>query len=130
MDPMGLIVFSILGLFAAYLVYILLGSRKAIGTHPALLFEQYPDLTQENAPVLIYCYGSNCSACRSMAPNIDAIEKADHRVIRVDISQDPQLAGELGVRVIPTCLILKSGKISHTALGSKSEKALEKLLHP
>jgi thioredoxin 1 len=124
------IVTLILALFAAYLLYTVLGSKKALGKSPSQLIEQFPDLVQNDKPALIYCYGPKCSACRSMAPNIDAIEESTGRVFKLDISQNMELASALGIRAVPTTLVFKQGKISKSSLGFKSKKALTKMLQP
>jgi len=130
MESLSWISFLVLGLFAAYLAYILIGSRKAIGKSPSQLIQQFPELKQNNAPALIYCYGPKCSACQSMAPNIDAVEKATGRVFKLDIAQHVELARELGIRGIPTTLVFREGKIRKSLLGIKSEKSLKKALQP
>ena len=130
MESLSWIVFLVLGLFAAYLLYMLFGSRKAIGKSPSQLIEQFPDLIQSNDPALIYCYGPHCRACRSMAPNIDAVKNNTGRVFKLDISQNMELARQLDIRVVPTTLVFKKGKISNSMLGFKSKKALEKMLQP
>jgi thioredoxin 1 len=122
--------FLLLGLFAAYLLYTMLGNRKAIGKSPSQLIQHFPDLIQNDNPALIYCYGPNCSACRSMAPNIDVIDKTTGSVFKLDISQNVELARELGIRAVPTTLVFREGKISNSTLGFKSEKALMKMLQP
>ena len=128
MESTSWIIILILGIFAAYMLYMLAVSRKVIGKSSTRLVQQFPDLTQSHDPALIYCYGPNCSACRSMAPNINAIRKSNARVFKLDISQHMELARELGIRAAPTTLVFREGKISDSMLGFKSEKALKKML--
>lgn len=130
MDPISWIVILVLVLFTAYLAYTVLGSRKAIGKSPSQLVRQFPELIQSDDPALIYCYGPNCSACRSMEPSIDAVEALTGRVFKLDISQNMPLARELGIRAVPTTLVVREGRISGSMLGIKSEKSLKKLLQP
>ena len=128
MNPISWIVILILVLFIAYLAYTVLGSRKAIGKSPSQLLQQFPELIQSDDPALIYCYGPNCSACRSMEPNINAVGEITGRVFKLNISQNMSLARELGIRGIPTTLVFREGKISSSMLGIKSEKTLKKSL--
>ena len=130
MNPISWIVILVLALFVAYLAYTAVGSRKAIGKSPSQLVQQFPELMQSDDPALIYCYGPNCSACRSMAPSIDAVGETTGRVFKLDISQNMTLARELGIRAVPTTLVFREGKISSSSLGFKSEKALTKMLQP
>jgi len=130
MDPISWIVILILALFVAYLAYTVVGSRKAIGKSPSQLVQQFPGLVESDDPALIYCYGPNCSACRSMEPSIDAVGEITGRVFKLDISQNMALAKELGIRAVPTTLVFREGKISSSILGIKSEKTLKKLLQP
>lgn len=130
MESLSWIGFLMLGLFAAYLAYMLLGSRKAIGKSPDQLMQQFPELEQSSEPALIYCYGPRCSACQSMAPHIEAVATATGRVFKLDIAQHVELARELGIRAVPTTLVFKEGNVSSSKLGIKSEKSLLKMLQP
>ena len=55
----------------------------------------------------------------------DAIE-----VKKVDVDQNMELAGKYGIRVVPTLIIEKDGKIVQTLEGVTDAATLEKLLKP
>jgi thioredoxin 1 len=55
-------------------------------------------------------------------------DKVDIR--KVDVDQDMELAGKYGIRVVPTLIIEKDGKIVHSLEGVTDAATLEKLLAP
>lgn len=77
-------------------------------------------------------YATWCGPCRQQAPILDAIAKkyGDRvKLVRVDIDQEPQKAGEYGVTAVPT-LVLKSsnGKTEHT-VGLQSQEDIEMIIN-
>jgi thioredoxin 1 len=48
----------------------------------------------------------------------------------VDVDQHPELAGKYGIRVVPTLIIEKDGRVVQTLEGVTDASTLEKLLRP
>lgn len=81
--------------------------------------------------VLIDFWATWCGPCKMFAPVIEEI--ADQgipgvKVGKVDVDQEPDLAGRFRVMSIPTLVIFKDGKQAATSVGVKSKKEVLELL--
>jgi thioredoxin 1 len=77
---------------------------------------------------LFYFYSPGCRPCRSMTPIVDRLASQSDAVIKVDINQDPELAGRFGIRATPTTVLVENDTIKEVRLGAQSQKQLQKLL--
>ena len=62
-----------------------------------------------------------CGPCRTLSPVLDEIarEQAGRVVVgKVNVDEQPALAGRFGVRSIPTLLFVKDGKVVETLVGA------------
>ena len=76
--------------------------------------------------VLADFWATWCGPCRSMMPVIEQIagEMPSVTVVKVNIEDAPQLAGEYGVRTVPTFLVMRDGKVVQELVGVKSKAVL------
>ncbi len=84
-------------------------------------------------PVLFDFFATWCGPCRMQTPIIEELAKkmSDAVEIRkVDVDQNMELAEKYGIRVVPTLIIEKDGKIVHSLEGVTDAATLEKLLRP
>lgn len=97
-------------------------------------------LTQENFQtevadnsgiVLVDFWATWCGPCKMFAPVIDEIAAGnlpDVKVGKVDVDQQPDLAGQFRVMSIPTLVIFKDGKAAVTSVGVKSKKEVLEMI--
>ena len=52
------------------------------------------------------------------------------KIAKVDVDQNPDLAGEFGIRSIPTLLIFKGGVVQQQMVGAMGKAALKSKLEP
>ena len=69
-----------------------------------------------------------CGPCRAIAPVLDALER-DYggrlKVAKVNVDEEPALAGRYAIRSIPTMLLVKGGQIVDTIIGAVPRTTLE-----
>jgi thioredoxin 1 len=82
-------------------------------------------------PILFDFFATWCGPCRMQTPIIEELAKkmGDAVEIRkVDVDQHMDLAEKYGIRVVPTLIIEKDGKILQSLEGVTDAVTLEKLL--
>ena len=82
-------------------------------------------------PVIVDFWAEWCGPCHMVSPVLDQIaaERSDElRLVKVNIDEEPGLAGRYGVMSIPTIVLFKDGKPAAAALGAQPKTALERAL--
>lgn len=84
-------------------------------------------------PILYDFFATWCGPCRIQSPIVHELaeklkEKADVRMI--DVDQEPGLANQYEICVVPTLIIEKDGVVIHRLEGVTSAEKLESLLAP
>ena len=82
------------------------------------------EVLDADIPVLVDFWAEWCAPCRAIAPILD--ELADEfagkvKIAKVDIDKNQQLAGDFGVRSIPTLLIIKEGVVQEQMVGAMNK---------
>ena len=93
--------------------------------------DTFGEVTSSERPVLVDFYADWCGPCKAIAPIVEelASEYVDRIDVRkVDVDSNPELAGQFGIRGIPTLLLFKNGKPVETVVGSVGKSALTRLI--
>lgn len=80
--------------------------------------------------VLMDFWAPWCGPCRMVGPVLDEIaqERTDIKVAKVNVDEQPELAGKFGVMGIPTLVVIKNGKITNQATGARPKDQILALL--
>ncbi len=68
---------------------------------------------KSDKPVLVDFWADWCGPCHAIAPLLDELaeEMADDiKVVKVNVDENRDIAGAMGIRSIPTLIVFKDGK--------------------
>ena len=88
------------------------------------------EVLQSEKPVLLDFWASWCGPCRMLSPIVDEVaeERGDVKVGKVNVDEQPELAGQFGVMSIPTLLVFEQGKLVRQAVGARPKAGVLALL--
>ena len=82
-------------------------------------------------PVLVDFWAVWCPPCRLIAPAVDALATAYSgrvKVGKLNVDENPVVAGTFGIRSIPTLLVFKDGKVVDHQIGAVPQPRIAEML--
>lgn len=85
------------------------------------------DVIDHKGLALVDFWAEWCGPCRQLMPVLQAFseENPTVKVCKMNVDENQQIPGEMGIRGIPTLILFKDGEKVGTKVGSLSQKALE-----
>ncbi len=89
------------------------------------------EVLDSKSPILVDFWATWCGPCQMMLPIIEDFAKSnpDIKVGKVNVDEQPELAGEYGIMSIPTLIAFKNGEIYRTRLGVTPKDELKKMFN-
>jgi thioredoxin 1 len=73
-----------------------------------------------------------CGPCRAVAPVLEEVAEASEgrvTLLKVNVDENPGLAGRYGIRSIPTILFVKDGTVVDRVVGAQPRAALQAMVN-
>ena len=81
-------------------------------------------------PVLVDFWAPWCGPCRMVGPEVEAVaaEYAGRaNVVKINVDEQPELAGRYGIMSIPTIIVFKNGEIAEQVVGAVNRGKLKEM---
>lgn len=90
----------------------------------------FEELSQNNEYVVVDFGATWCGPCKQIAPFIEELaEEYKDRIAvgKCDVDENTELAGQFGVRNIPTVLFIKNGEVVNKSVGAVAKNKLKEM---
>ena len=91
----------------------------------------FKEIIGKNKPVLVDFHAEWCGPCKMQAPILKELKQKvgdKAQIIKIDVDRNQALAGQLGIRGVPTLMLFKNGKELWKASGVRQLAELESLI--
>ena len=101
-------------------------------TTVALTKDNFEATITGNDIVLVDFWAEWCGPCKMIGPSLEEIAtemKGKVKIAKVNVDENPGVAGKLGIRSIPTLMLFKDGKLASQKVGAAPKGELVKWIN-
>jgi thioredoxin 1 len=87
------------------------------------------DVVGAAGPVVVDFWAEWCGPCKMIGPSLEEIAeelKGKVTIAKLNVDENPGVAGAYGIRSIPTLMIFKDGKMASTKVGAAPKGELKR----
>ena len=90
----------------------------------------HSEVINSDRKVLVDFWAPWCGPCRMVVPMVEQIaeERPDIKVVKINVDENPELAGRFGVMTIPTLMVMENGQLLKQARGARPKQAILNML--
>ena len=93
-----------------------------------LTSQNFDDIVlKSEEPILVDFWAAWCGPCMMLAPFVEELSHT-HKVGKVNVDEEPELARQFNIMSIPTLLVFKGGKLVNQSMGYQSLESLQALM--
>ena len=90
------------------------------------------EVLRSDIPVLVDFWAPWCGPCKMVAPILDELAPefaGKVKIVKINVDENQLVAGQFGVRSIPTLLLIKNGTVVATQVGALPKTQLANFIN-